>query len=293
MDKILFFTIVGLFSAFITAVVGFTKLINDKESKVSEFREAWTDTVRHTLAELVSCFRVFFDLIEKSHKIAVKCDELSTELRSMTYDSVEYKTKNEALLHNKVMLEKIGEKLLETKTIIHKNIALTSLHFKPNDNEFQHVESKINSIMTIISDVKYKSEKENKHEKLKIIISKSNEAEIVCREILYLSRNIMKYEWERIKGGEDNYKKTKKLFKNGSLVISVIMAILFLLLVISRYSNYLAVEMVDKSTSQRKLPICGDSSNNNEMAKSNKDSCNENLGSKLEKKIEYNEVNQK
>ena len=293
MDKILFFTIVGLFSAFITAVLGFTKLINDKESKVSEFRQAWTDTVRHTLAELVSCFRVYFDLIEKSNKSAGFCDTVSAELSNMQHDSAEYKTKNEALLHNKVMLEKFGEKTIETKRNIHKNIALILLHFKPNDTDFQHIESKIDSILSIISDLKSKSNTEDNEDRLKKIISKSNEAELLCRDILSLSRHVMKHEWERIKGGEDNYKKTKKIFKNGSLIISTIIAILFLLLTISRYSHYLAEEMVNKPSSQMQSLISEISSNTKELDQSNKQDAIKNSISPSDKKIENNELEPK
>lgn len=265
MDKILFFTIVGLFSAFITAVLGFTKLINDKESKVSEFRQEWTNTVRKTLAELVSCFRIFFDLNEKSYKRAILCEKLSTELSGMQHDSAEYKTKNEALLHNKVMLEKFGEEIIETRGNIHKNVALTLLHFKPNDPDFLHIESKIDTVLSIISDLKSKTDKENKDEKLKEISTKSNEAEILCRDILSLSRYVMKYEWERIKGGEENYKKTKKIFKNSSLIISLVMGILFLLLTISRYSHYLAEEVVNIPAAQVHTVISNKTSGDEEL----------------------------
>ncbi|HCS64832.1 MAG TPA: hypothetical protein DIW64_12580 [Cellvibrio sp.] len=293
MDKILFFTIVGLFSAFITAVIGFTKLINDKESKVSEFRQEWTNTIRHTLAELVSCFRVFFELAEKSCQRAALCETVSTELSSMKHDSVEYKIKNEALLHNKVMLEKFGEEIIETKRNIHKNVALTLLHFKPNDSDFLHIEGKINAILSIISDFKNKSDKEDKDERLKKIISKGNEAETLCRDILSLSRHVMKYEWERIKGGEENYKKTKKIFKNGSLMISLAMAILFLLLTISRYSHYLAEEMSNKPASQTYSITSESSSSNEGLEKSNKWNSIEDSISPSDKKIEDAAAEQK
>ena len=64
MDKLLFTTMIGLFASFLTAVFSFTKLINDKEAKVSEFRQEWATSTRQVLADLVSHVRHLIYLYE-------------------------------------------------------------------------------------------------------------------------------------------------------------------------------------------------------------------------------------
>ena len=39
MDRLLISTLFALLAAFLTAVISFVKLVNDKEGKISEFRE--------------------------------------------------------------------------------------------------------------------------------------------------------------------------------------------------------------------------------------------------------------
>lgn len=242
MENILFSTVVGFFAVFLTSVLGFTKFINDKEGKVSEFRQEWTNSIRETLSNLISSISTLFDLYEKSNKIAKRCNSITSELNSLDKESSEFSTKNELLQHNKNYLATIIEEIIKIRSNINQYAYNSHLHFKPNDTEYSHIESKIQNIENIISEVSEKLENGSLEEKTKYISTKKMEAEKICNEITLKSRFILKNEWERIKAGEDNYKKTKKIFKTSSLILTIIIIILFTLLLITKYSNYLATE---------------------------------------------------
>lgn len=247
MDKILFSTLIGLFAAFLTAVLGFTKLINDKESKTSEFRQEWTNSIRKTLADLVSSFRNLIELYEKSHKRSFSCQRLSNEMADLARHSQndkEYDTHKEALLFNKKMLERIGDEIIETKKNVYEGLSMALLHFKPNDHEFQHIESKFDLIVKIISEINSMPNTLTEDEGTQYLSSRKNEIELVCKDILTISRSLLKKEWERIKSGEENYIKTKKVFKYSSLLMTAAISIIFLFFTVSRFSNYLAEEKI-------------------------------------------------
>lgn len=54
LDKIVISSFFALLAAFITAVVSFVKLVNDKEARVSDHRQEWTTSARDALADLIS-----------------------------------------------------------------------------------------------------------------------------------------------------------------------------------------------------------------------------------------------
>ncbi len=247
MDKILFSTLIGLFAAFLTAVLGFTKLINDKEGKTSEFRQEWTNSIRKTLADLVSSFRNLIELYEKSFKKGQLCGNLNKELAILSGDLVndkEYDARKEFLIFNKNILEQLNREILETKKNIYEDLSMALLHFKPNDYEFLHVENKFDLMVEIISDIEELQSSFSEEDGCKYIRARKYEIELHCKDILSISRSLLKKEWEKIKSGEDNYIKTKKVFKYGSVLMTAAIVIIFLFLTVSRFSNYLADEKI-------------------------------------------------
>lgn len=251
MDKILFSTLIGLFAAFLTAVLGFTKLINDKEGKTSEFRQEWTNSIRKVLADLVSSFTNLIDLYEKSHKYSAVCYRLSNELFDLSQSDVsdnEYDNHKEGFLYNKKMLEMISDEVIEAKKNINAGISMALLHFKPNDIEFQHLEAKFDLVMKIISDINERDFSVPDEGHPRYLAARKKEVELICKDMLYISRSILKGEWERIKSGEINYIKTKRVFKVGSFLMTAAIGVLFLFITVSRFSNYLAEQKMEGLT---------------------------------------------
>ena len=54
MDKILLTAFLTALAGFVTAALSIVKLVNEKESKTTEFRQAWTDSARKALADLIA-----------------------------------------------------------------------------------------------------------------------------------------------------------------------------------------------------------------------------------------------
>jgi len=53
MDKILLTAFLSALAGFITAILSIVKLVNEKESKTTDYRQNWTDSVRGELANLI------------------------------------------------------------------------------------------------------------------------------------------------------------------------------------------------------------------------------------------------
>jgi hypothetical protein len=53
MDKIFLTAFLSALAGFITATLSIVKLVNEKESKTTEYRQAWTDSLRKSFAELI------------------------------------------------------------------------------------------------------------------------------------------------------------------------------------------------------------------------------------------------
>ena len=258
MDNIIFSTMIGLVAAFMTAILGFTKLINDKEGKTSDFRQAWTVSIRHVLSELVSNFRYLLDLYERVDSAAESCEKLSFEMSEVDYqtNTPKYEVIKEAFLFNKGKLENTLQEIIQTRKDIRKNISLAQMHFKHNDSEFLAIEHKISTIMSILRRLK---DDENSNQPKDVIESKLNSAkseiEILCTEITFTSRSILKCEWERIKKGEDVYQKTKKFFKNSSLVVTAMIVTLFIAIFIAKYSSHIADQKFNAHSVSKKIDV--------------------------------------
>lgn len=54
MDKVLLTAFLTALAGFITAALSIVKLVNEKESKTTEYRQAWTESVRTAMAELIA-----------------------------------------------------------------------------------------------------------------------------------------------------------------------------------------------------------------------------------------------
>lgn len=245
MDRILFSTLVGLFLACITAIMAFTKLINDKEGKTSEFRQEWTGSIRITLSDLFSNYWYLFYLYESAWATSNVCKKLSETINGEEEGSAKFIITKESLSHHAGILDSKNSEIMEVRRSIKKSYSLAQLHFKQNDCDFSKIENGNSLILRATSDLREKlSGDSGNTEVINFIAQKRSEVDLACNDMMHVSRSILKNEWERIKSGEGNYQTTKKLFKVGSGVMVAILAGLFILVTITRYSNYLAEQKI-------------------------------------------------
>lgn len=217
MDKILLTAFLTALAGFITAALSIVKLVNEKESKTTEYRQAWTDSVRNALAELIAKINSQASTLVSARKIGLQFERIMKDAQGASEFEKELK-RDTAEFYRKAFKDGLDAANLLTQEI-HHAYAKVRLHFKPDDLSFSRVENKFEYCMNIIADLKV----ERDIEKLNALKEQVHSA---ANEITAFSRNILKAEWETVKLGEPAYKRTKKW----SIWICIVM--LFVLLTI-------------------------------------------------------------
>ena len=224
MDKMLLTVFLSALVGFITAVVSIVKLVNEKESKTTDYRQEWTNSVR----------RAFADLIAHINAQVVHMVNQATNISAIDNSFKGKNTDKDGLseLHKRTLdigedaLREFRKDITETRKAIYEAYAFTVLHFKPNDLSFHRVEHKFDIIKAAFDELANVDLDEIKQTELKgKIYSATN-------EISNYARDILESEWETVKQGEPAYKLTKKW----SIWCSVVM--LFILLAIGVHADW-------------------------------------------------------
>lgn len=208
MDKVLLTAFLSALAGFITAILSIVKLVNEKESKTTDYRQAWTESVR----------TAFANLIANINSQAAQINAAAT-LREMLgkQNAGNGKGENERFLaFNEARLKDLQEKSSETRRHIYESYASVRLHFKPNDLSFNRVEQKFDSAITLINSIQDQNEA---HERAAI----KERVNAISDEITGFARDILKTEWETVKKGEPAYRKTKKWSVTTSIVMLFIL----------------------------------------------------------------------
>lgn len=185
------------------------KLVNDKESKVTEFRQQWTDSARHALANVVSQLRYFCSLASEQATLDSDFDRLVGKLPKS--DASGEGSFAQSVLESQIKeREALRVAFRENRETIHSAYALAKLHFKPGDPEFLHVQNQIDQAISIVDG--WKASKDESSDALRARM------DLLVEGLTNQSRSILKGEWEKIKGGEPSYKQTRIWAKRGGLV---------------------------------------------------------------------------
>ena len=217
MDKILLTAFLTALAGFITAALSIVKLVNEKESKTTEYRQAWTESVRGALAELIAKINSKASTLVGARKLGFQLEKIVKDAQNASEFEKELK-RDTAEFFRKAFKDGLDNANVLTQEI-HHAYAKVRLHFKPDDLSFNRVENKFEYCMSKIADLKV----ERDTEKLNALKEQVHSA---TNEITAFSRSILKTEWETVKLGEPAYKRTKKW----SIWICIVM--LFVLLTI-------------------------------------------------------------
>lgn len=129
MDKVLLTAFLSALAGFITAVLSIVKLVNEKESKTTDYRQAWTDSARKSLAELIGRINAQAGTINNGVEAIERFLKSLKESNDKSDDEVK---KRIADLDESVFKE-TQIAFRELRREIYESYALTRLHFKPND----------------------------------------------------------------------------------------------------------------------------------------------------------------
>ena len=202
MDKILLTAFLTALAGFITAALSIVKLVNEKESKTTEFRQGWTDSVRTSFAELIGAINAQASLYVSNHQLL---EEFLKVQRENNSDKTEFNTESrkEAV---KIMRDKWSEGIAGSRDMnqkIHQGYAMVRLHFKPDEPSFVRFENKFDSCSIFLHEIKAEKNQEKRLELKEKVRS-------AAEEMTAISRGILKDTWETVKLGEPAYKDTKK-----------------------------------------------------------------------------------
>lgn len=222
MDKVLLTAFLSALAGFITAALSIVKLVNEKESKTTEYRQAWTESVRSALAELSS----------KLNALAHAASAVSRTYHQFIKVVESGKSEDEEREAVRQRAINVYEKAWQETRNAHKDLrqevyhsfAQARLHFKPNDTSFDRIEQKFSDCMSLVEKIQA-TKKETKRVKME------GEVHSAAKEISNYARDILKQEWETVKLGEPAYKKTKKWS------IRVCIGMLFILLTIGIHAG--------------------------------------------------------
>ncbi len=177
-----FIAIGVVLAAMVTGAFSFISLINQKEGKISEFRQNWIDAIRNDLAKMTSCF----------DRMGVSSQQYNFQLKR----AEDKKSAAEALerFYNRIENDFI------VFSECHQRILL-----RLNRNQHADLIDELRQAKDIIS----KSEDLSNSEKVDLRISR----------IVEFSQDLLKEEWEVVKAGEKSYRMTKKFVFLSSVIL--------------------------------------------------------------------------
>lgn len=235
MDKILFSTFFALLAGFIAAAMSFVKLVNDKESRITDYREEWTNSVRKSLADVVAHINSISALLASKSSTAVLLVKFSNTLASQQGTDAERKIYQQKFDHQTACLENIKNEIINVQKEMNQTYNFARLHFKQDDHAFSVIEGKFDNVRTLLNEL---SDSETGKEKIAEIRGK---LDLYCNDIIVASRGIMKVEWERIKKGELTYQKTKNVAKWGGVVLLFVLFTIGVHATISSYHGHTSI----------------------------------------------------
>lgn len=195
MDSALMAATVTAAVGFVTAAISVVKLINDKESKVTDYRQAWALSARASISDLVSTIKAYSKELydQKDAEVSLQV----AKRRIFEFDQVpSYLSQDIAWCQ-----KQIDSSFDRCKNHLHKiQMAYSSaeLHFKSNDPRFLSIEQEFSLCQERIKSLRMST---NRAEwaYLRDAVQES------ARSISSRSRDLLDCEWNDTKKGEKAY----------------------------------------------------------------------------------------
>lgn len=214
MDKFSVATFVSAVVALVVAAINIVKLVNDKESNVTDVKQAWALSLRSALAELVAT-------AESYAKELYNLKRSEVGLRG-ALEAIEVDTSQKALKNHEFQEDAVRRGMERCNVHSHNlqlAYAATKLHFEPNDSRFDLIEPEIKKCFDNLKELRDVKNIYHWEELRKNIDASTLNVSVEARSILHV-------EWRSVKTGEPIYQWTKKL----SMVFLVLMLVAVFLL---------------------------------------------------------------
>lgn len=174
MEDILYKNLIVIIGVMFAAIVGgffsFLSLINSKETKISEFRQDWINSLRNSIAQYIS---------------------------SIYYLSTLYELYQQQNKEEKISRFEMSKGIENTYSKI--NTSYNDILFRINDSETNEKAKMINT--QFLNALEITRDFYNK--------GKYIEAKEKCNEVRSFTKPLLKSEWNRVKSGEPSYRYSK------------------------------------------------------------------------------------
>jgi len=87
MDKLLLAAFMSTLAGFITAIISIVKLVNEKESKISVYRQTWNDSARKSFADLASKLTAITANFEEQARFSEIVEDIHNKLANADNNS--------------------------------------------------------------------------------------------------------------------------------------------------------------------------------------------------------------
>lgn len=184
----------GVISAsIITGAFSFISLVNQKEGKISEFRQDWIDSLKNDIAVLLSSFNTVGSVWRVQGLKEKNSDENETKEARME----RFSNFNEKIgTHQMVVSEKYYRVFLNL-----------------NEKDHKHLLKELDRIQVCMANL--------------TLMDNLVELKAIREGVLLETQKVLKTEWERVKAGETSYKVAKYGAVLGVLMLLTITAYIF------------------------------------------------------------------
>lgn len=210
--------------ALIGAGLASAQLINAKENKTSEYRQAWTASLRGAISDYCGHARTIAGRISTAKKhganLAPGNYRWAPLSKSEGFSTATQKAERPHVARvspegNYASLQKLEEELKPNWEALAKAYYAIELHFKPQDaTEKSSKEAKLRESMADL----------NKKMKLRYVHFRTKDIEQSLEKVITAAAPLLKEEWENIKAGEPAYRNTKELLA-GLMTLSLLIGI--------------------------------------------------------------------
>lgn len=220
-DKMSITIFVSVAVALITALMTIVKLVNDKEAKISDYRQSWADSVRKSLANLIANINSLAESLRRTTNKAMLVVKVTKKIKERRTEDPG--TDVSDLLDNKKhLIEQLAadkEIVRNLKSDLQHSYAESLLHFKHRDEWFIKIDKCMDEVFELLR--RYSSTPNTEKDlRLKML----ERMQLLSEELALYSQETLKDVWESVKKGEPVYQKTKRW----SIRVSALMFLLLL-----------------------------------------------------------------
>jgi hypothetical protein len=205
-DRILVTAFFSALVAFVTAAMSIVRLVNDKESKTTDCRQGWRQSLRTSFSELISSLNAGAAAMDENVDVRERKDSLEADIDKETVQKRLEDLRAQRSLIDK-QLHDLDDHFREVRQNVYRYYALVALHFSSSDSRIQQLNSELYSARDLLNRVGDLYGTGSVQQRAEI----RSEVGDLTTKITAHAQTILDSEWNTVKRGESIYVWTKYL----------------------------------------------------------------------------------